>query len=176
MCWINPNTIKNKHSEKNTCCFCGNMKSITMKNICLNTMTKEDHRANAPHWPYYTFCYEDFRALLLARPYLSNKNSQKLIPKNVGLIYKPIWYNNSRCIYNLNTKKSSVRIETFNTNSTLDKGSIDSRLKISTIRYFKSTKLYSILKYSQTNKCSFVLIEYLCQNLKKWHNNFIHLQ
>ena len=92
--WINPNTIKNKHSEKNTNCFCGNMKSITMKNICLNTITKEDYRANAPHWPYCTFCYEDCRALLLARPYLSNYNSQKLIPKNVGLIYKPIWYNN----------------------------------------------------------------------------------
>ena len=44
-----PKHHKNKHSEKNTCCFCGNMKSITMKNICLNTITKEEYRTNAPH-------------------------------------------------------------------------------------------------------------------------------
>jgi len=36
----------------------------------------------------------------------------------------------------LNTKKSSVRIEPFNPNSTLDKGRIHSRLIISTIRLY----------------------------------------
>ena len=88
--WINPNTIKNKHSEKNTNCFCGNMKSITMKNISLNTIAKEDYRANAPLTQLYIF----LRRLQSSDPCtpLSIKlQFTKINTKKAGLIYKSIW-------------------------------------------------------------------------------------